>query len=86
MNIANAGLSLEQKIAYLRTLPAIRERCGRVYELAKQGKLQYFDYNPDREDAAADYCIKIIEVTPFPLQTDAHLTLCSETLAKTTPR
>ncbi|THH15536.1 hypothetical protein EW146_g4951 [Bondarzewia mesenterica] len=61
MNIASAGLSLDQRIAYLRTLPAIRERCGRVHDLAKQGKLQYFDYHPDKEGLAAEYCINIIK-------------------------
>ncbi len=37
MNIS-ADLSLPQQAQYLRTLPAVRERCGRVFDLAKQGK------------------------------------------------
>lgn len=55
-------MSLQSKVEYLRTLPAIRERCGRVHDLAKQGKLQYFDYHPEQEDAAAEYCLQIIKV------------------------
>lgn len=49
--------------AYLRTLPSIRERCTRVYELAKQGKLEYFDYNPNKEHDVVQYCLKIIQVS-----------------------
>ncbi|KAH7882868.1 hypothetical protein F5I97DRAFT_1831757 [Phlebopus sp. FC_14] len=45
---------------YLRTLPSIRERCAQVHELAKQGRLQYFDYHPDKEDAVVDFCTSII--------------------------
>lgn len=48
--------------AYLRTLPAIRERCTRVHELAKQGKLEYFEYHPENEDAVAGFCVGIIQV------------------------
>jgi len=62
MNIANIGPSLQVKIAYLRTLPAIRERCSRVYDLAKEQKLQYFEYHPDQETHVAAYCIKLMEV------------------------
>jgi hypothetical protein len=47
---------------YLRTLPSIRERCGRVHDLAKQGKLQYFDYHPEKEEIVTDFCIRIIRV------------------------
>lgn len=61
MNIAGI-IPLEQKAQYLRTLPSIRERCGRVHELAKQGKLQYFDYHPEKEQAAVDLCIEVIKV------------------------
>ncbi|CCM00360.1 uncharacterized protein FIBRA_02390 [Fibroporia radiculosa] len=47
--------------AYLRTLPAIRERCGRVYTLARQGKLDYFTYDPEKEANAAEFCVDIIK-------------------------
>lgn len=48
--------------AYLKTLPAIRERCSKVYDLATQGKLEYFDYISDREDEVAEFCVGIIKV------------------------
>jgi hypothetical protein len=54
--------SPELVAAYLRTLPAIRERCLRVFDLATRGQLQYFDYHPEREPDVADFCIKIINV------------------------
>ena len=53
---------LEQKAAYLRTLPAIRERCSRVFELAKQGKLEYFDYHPEKEADVTKFCVDIMKV------------------------
>ncbi len=52
----------QQTASYLRTLPAIRERCTRVHELAKQGKLQYFDYHPEQEDAVASFCLDLMKV------------------------
>ena len=48
MNLTNV-FSPEGTAAYLRTLPAIRERCGQVFELAEEGKLEYFEYHPEKE-------------------------------------
>ncbi|KAJ7907110.1 hypothetical protein B0H13DRAFT_2019412 [Mycena leptocephala] len=48
---------------YLRTLPAIRDRCNRVFELATQDKLQYFEYHPENEPAVTEFCIDIIQKT-----------------------
>lgn len=62
MNIAILD-NPESQAAYLRTLPAIRERCGRVHELAKEGKLQYFDYHPEKEGDVADFCVEIMKVS-----------------------
>ena len=62
MLVGTSSLSGEQMIEYLRTLPSIRERCGRVHDLAKQGKLQYFVYHPEKEEIVTDYCIGIIRV------------------------
>lgn len=50
-----------QVATYLRTLPAIRERCSRVFDLATQKKLQYFDYHPENEAEVANFCINIIK-------------------------
>ncbi|KAJ7723000.1 hypothetical protein DFH07DRAFT_897748 [Mycena maculata] len=56
-----AHTTAAQTAAYLRTLPAIRERCTRVFELAKQGKLQYFEYHPENEDKVTAFCVDIIK-------------------------
>ncbi|KAJ7641752.1 hypothetical protein FB45DRAFT_361539 [Roridomyces roridus] len=53
--------SSAQTAAYLRTLPAIRERCTRVFDLAKQGKLEYFEYHPEAEDEVTAFCVDIIQ-------------------------
>ncbi|KAJ7692908.1 hypothetical protein B0H17DRAFT_512940 [Mycena rosella] len=50
-----------QTAEYLRTLPSIRERCTRVFDLAKEGKLQYFDYHPEKEDDVTAFCVDIIK-------------------------
>ncbi|KAH9915146.1 DUF1688-domain-containing protein [Epithele typhae] len=50
-----------QTAAYLRTLPAIRERCARVHALAQAGKLNYFEYHPEREADAVAFCVEVIK-------------------------
>ena len=62
MNLTSAPTPLASKAAYLRTLPAIRERCNRVFEIAKKGGLEYFDYHPEQESTVVDYCANIITV------------------------
>ncbi|KAF9813453.1 hypothetical protein IEO21_05612 [Rhodonia placenta] len=54
-------LTPQQTAAYLRTLPAIRERCGRVHALAQKGELQYFTYDPEKEEDIAQFCVDIIK-------------------------
>ncbi|KAI5121604.1 hypothetical protein M0805_009475 [Coniferiporia weirii] len=53
--------SVSQKIAHLRTPTAIRERCGRVHALARLDKLEYFEYHPEKEADAVEFCTKIIQ-------------------------
>lgn len=49
-------------VAYLRTLPAVRERCSKIFAAAAaNGGLEYFTYDASKEDAVADYCINIIK-------------------------
>ncbi|EJD02016.1 DUF1688-domain-containing protein [Fomitiporia mediterranea MF3/22] len=50
-----------KKIAYLRTLPAIRERCNKVYSIAARNELEFFEYHPEKEGDAVDFCLKIIQ-------------------------
>lgn len=57
------GVTPELKAQYLLTLPAIRDRCSQVHDLAKEGKLEYFEYHPENEEKVADFCLQIIQVT-----------------------
>ena len=61
MNIAGI-VPLEQKAEYLRTLPAIRQRCEQVHQLGKEGKLEFFDYHPKKEADVAAFCIDLMKV------------------------
>ncbi|KAK2460736.1 hypothetical protein APHAL10511_007206 [Amanita phalloides] len=48
-------------IQYLKSLPAVRERCSHVFDLAKQNKLQYFTYNEEKESDVAEFCISLLK-------------------------
>ena len=61
---------------FLRTLPAIRTRCAQVHDLAKQGALQYFDYDPARLDAVIEFCASIIEVCRCPSRVSCRPPWC----------
>ena len=58
--------SLQEQAAYLQTLPAIRERCADVFDLAQDGKLKYWEYHVEKEIEVIDYCAKIIQVSDIP--------------------
>ena len=52
----------QDPVIYLRSLPAIRERCNRVFGLAQEGKLEYFDWVPEKEQDVVEFCKNIIQV------------------------
>ncbi|EST07661.1 Protein of unknown function DUF1688 [Kalmanozyma brasiliensis GHG001] len=62
MSVSPAS-TVSPDVAYLRTLPAVRERCYKIFSTATStpSGLRYFTYDPTLEDAVADYCIAIIE-------------------------
>jgi len=62
MPLITQSLMPELKAQYLPTLPAIRDRCAQVHNLAKQGKLEYFEYHLENEEKVADFCLQIIQV------------------------
>lgn len=70
MNLPGTGFSDHERIAYLQTLPSIRERCSRVHELAQKGRLQYFDYHPDKEVEVISFCAEIIKVIASRVSSD----------------
>ncbi|KAL7416831.1 DUF1688-domain-containing protein [Mrakia frigida] len=45
---------------YLRTLPAVRERCSKIYALAQKGELKYFDLHEDKLAEVVEFTGKII--------------------------
>ncbi|BGP47285.1 hypothetical protein JCM10450v2_003137 [Rhodotorula kratochvilovae] len=47
-------------IAYLCSLPSIRERCGRVFALAEAGKLDYWTVNLAQEDKIVEFVCGLI--------------------------
>ncbi|EGO00984.1 hypothetical protein SERLA73DRAFT_29000, partial [Serpula lacrymans var. lacrymans S7.3] len=60
MNL-NTTTSAQEQAVYLRTLPSIRDRCTKVYELGKLGKLEYFEYHPQKETDVVAFCEQIIK-------------------------
>ncbi|GAA5822125.1 hypothetical protein JCM3770_000417 [Rhodotorula araucariae] len=49
-----------ETIAYLRSLPSIRERCGRVFALAEAGKLDYWTLDLAQEDKIVEFVCGLI--------------------------
>mgnify|MGYP003873638071 CR=1 FL=1 len=47
-------------IAYLRSLPSIRERCGRVFALAEAGKLDYWTVDLAQQDKIVEFVCGLI--------------------------
>lgn len=50
----------QRAIAYLRSPKAIRDRCGQLYSLAQQDKLNYFRLNLDQLAPTADYVLAVM--------------------------
>ena len=74
MPLLTQSLMPELKAKYLLTLPAIRDRCSQVHDLARQGKLEYFEYHPENEDKVADFCLQIIQVVDVLILSQKWLT------------
>src|SRR4051812_42222739 len=49
----------KEAVAYLRSTKAIREQCGRIYELARTDRLANFRLREDKLLAVADFVIKV---------------------------
>ncbi|GAB1218615.1 hypothetical protein ATERTT37_007878 [Aspergillus terreus] len=52
---------MDSKVEQLLSLEAVRARAHTVFRLAQQGKLNHFDYHPEKLDSVADYVMNIIE-------------------------
>lgn len=62
----------QEAIAYLRSPKAIRERCGQIFELALQDRLQHFRCHLDQLDATAEYVIQVMRKAYPDLQIPFH--------------
>ncbi|EAU32680.1 conserved hypothetical protein [Aspergillus terreus NIH2624] len=52
---------MDSKVEQLLSLEAVRARAHTVFRFAQQGKLNHFDYHPEKLDEVADYVMNIIE-------------------------
>ncbi|KAL2836462.1 hypothetical protein BJY01DRAFT_55876 [Aspergillus pseudoustus] len=52
---------MDPAIDHILGLQAVREKAHIVFDLAKQGLLNHFDYHPDRLDEAVEYVIGVIQ-------------------------
>ncbi|GAA5902917.1 hypothetical protein JCM6882_009160 [Rhodosporidiobolus microsporus] len=52
--------SSADRIAYLRSLPSIRERCQKVFALAEQDKLDFWHLDLSQEDKIVDFVCELI--------------------------
>lgn len=50
-------------VSYLRSLPAVRERSGQVFDLILEGKADHWDWDESRFPVVVDYCAAILEVS-----------------------
>ncbi|CAI5744806.1 unnamed protein product [Peronospora destructor] len=64
------SVSPQDQVAYLRSLPSIRDGCHRVLGLAKEDKLPHFSVVETKIPALADYVINVIRQSyPTPNET-----------------
>jgi hypothetical protein len=63
-------------IAHLLTLRAVRERAELVFQAAKEGSLNSFEYDAQRMPAVAEYVIGIISVRAEPQPSPSIAYLC----------
>lgn len=58
---------MEEKVKYLLSLQAIRERARIVGGVAKSGGLNHFDLREDRLDDVAEFVVSVIKVRASPV-------------------
>jgi hypothetical protein len=58
----NCSATMDDKVKYLLSLSAVRERAKIVGEAAEAGKLSHFDVHEERLGEAADFVTSVIKV------------------------
>lgn len=54
---------VSSEVAYLQSLPSVRERCSKVFELAESNQLDYWDVNLSKEADVVDFTCDLIKVS-----------------------
>ncbi|NJO52587.1 MAG: URC4/urg3 family protein, partial [Leptolyngbyaceae cyanobacterium RM2_2_4] len=72
INTENLSTVEREAIAYLRSPEAIRERCGQLFDLAREDQLQHFRCDLSRLESVADYVIQVTQQTYPDLQIPFH--------------
>ena len=67
-----ARRSETEAIAYLRSPPAIRERCGLLFDLCCRGDLQHFDCDLTRLEPTVDFVLDTLQVNYPDLEVPFH--------------
>ncbi|CAH7682682.1 hypothetical protein BY996DRAFT_7697085 [Phakopsora pachyrhizi] len=59
--MSSSNNNTSSRLEYLKSLPSIRERCSKVFELARQDKLQFWSIHESVLPAIVDYCFYLIQ-------------------------
>lgn len=54
--------TMSSEVAYLQSLRSVRERCSKVFSLAEQDKLEYWDVDLSKESDIVEFTCGLIEV------------------------
>jgi hypothetical protein len=60
--LSNFWVNMDSQIKYLLSLRAIRERANIIWDTAKAGNLNHFDFHEERLGDVADFVASIIKV------------------------
>jgi hypothetical protein len=72
INTENLSTVEREAIAYLRSPEAIRERCGQLFDLAREDQLQHFRCDLSKLESVADYVIQVTQQAYPDLQIPFH--------------
>lgn len=53
---------MNSDIQYLLSLQAVRDRANKVFDIAKRGALNHFEFHPEKLPTATDYIVNVISV------------------------
>ncbi|MDX2214437.1 MAG: URC4/urg3 family protein [Oculatellaceae cyanobacterium bins.114] len=71
-NFQDVSSAEQATIAYLRSPQAIRDRCGQLFELAQQDRLQYFRCDLSQLEPTAAFVLQVMQANYPDLQVPFH--------------